>query len=308
MHAVEWIVIGASGFVGQNLARFLTRDHSLLLTHFQSPLAGDLAANIPSIRLDIREREAVFRALADVSPRMVVHAAGNKNVRHCEMYPKEAYETNALGAKNVASACREIGATMIYLSTDLVFQCVNGWHRENDTPLPTTIYGKSKLLGEELVQGELTNAVVCRSGGIYGKGSPLLQWLSTELKSGRIVDCFTDVFNTPTYADNLAEMVERIACDRLTGIFHVAGPQRVNRHEFFGCYALEFGLNALLLRAVEAGDQRERLLLQPDASLSSDLTRSRLGVPFNNIKQGFQRLRTLDRSDAETVAIHHKIG
>lgn len=305
---MTWIVVGASGFVGRNLARFFSKNHSVILTHFQSPLPADLVVSIPSIRLDIRDRDMVFRALADVSPKVVVHVAGNKNVQQCEMYPEEAYETNAGGAKNVAGACREIGATMIYLSTDLVFECLNGWYTENDTAVPATIYGKSKLLGEELVQAELSNAAICRSGGIYGKGSPLLQWLSTELESGRPVDCFTDVFNTPTYADNLAEMLEKIACDKLTGIFHTAGPQRVNRYEFFGCYALQFGLNARLLRAVEAGNKRKQLLLQPDASLSSELTQSKLGVPFNNVEQGFRRLRILDSSYAETIAIHHKVG
>ena len=104
-------------------------------------------------------------------------------------------------------------------------------------PQPSLAYGRSKLQGERFAREELNDVAICRSGGIYGKGSPLLGWLSAELDAGRTVDCFVDVFNTPTYAENLGEMMETIIRKRLTGVFHTVGRERVSRFEFFKSYA-----------------------------------------------------------------------
>jgi len=226
-----------------------------------------------------------------VKPDVVIHAAGNKNVRFCEDHPDEAYRTNAHGTQNVARSCRNFGARMIYLSTDLVFSCATGDYKENELPQPTLAYGRSKLLGEKLALEELKDVAVCRSGGIYGKGSPLLSWFSTEINAGRTVDCFVDVFNTPTYLENLAEMMEVILSNRLSGVFHTVGRERVSRFEFFQSYADTFGLDVSLLVPISTAGVKDRIFLQPDSSLSVDQTSKRLGIAFNSIREGFARLK-----------------
>jgi len=221
----------------------------------------------------------------------VIHAAGNKNVRFCEDNPEEAYRTNAQGTQNVARACRDFGVRMVYLSTDLVFRCERGNYKEDELPQPTLAYGRSKLHGEKLALEELDNVAVCRSGGIYGKGSPLLTWLSTEINAGRTVDCFVDVFNTPTYLENLAEMMEVILSKELSGVFHTVGRERVSRFEFFRSYANTFELDAGLLSPIPSTGSKDELFLQPDSSLSVDQTSKQLGIKFNSISEGFARLK-----------------
>jgi dTDP-4-dehydrorhamnose reductase len=221
----------------------------------------------------------------------VIHAAGNKDVRFCEDHPDDANQINARGTQNVARACRGFGASMIYLSTDLVFSCLRGDYKEDELPQPTLVYGRSKLLGERFALDELKHVAICRSGGIYGKESPLLSWLSAELAAGRNVDCFVDVFNTPTYVENLAEMIETIIRKRLTGVFHTVGRERVSRFEFFQTYARAFGLDEDLLSPVSIANIKDRLFLQPDSSLSVDQTSKRLGVAFNSTAEGLTRLK-----------------
>src|SRR5215475_3079652 len=196
------LITDGSGFVGKNLAEFLTDDWLVTTTYFKHPITSDSAAQ-SSFQLDVRDADAVSSIFERAGPKVVVHAAGNKDVRFCEDHPDEAYQVNALGTQNVARACRHVGASMIYLSTDLVFGCVRGDYKEDELPKPALAYGRSKLQGEKFALEELKDVAVCRSGGIYGKGSPLLSWLSAELVAGRNVECFVDVFNTPTYAENL---------------------------------------------------------------------------------------------------------
>jgi dTDP-4-dehydrorhamnose reductase len=283
------LITGGSGFVGRNLVTLFADRFSVSTTYFQHPVTSD--AGVQSVRLDIRDAQAVSSVIEHVKPDVVIHAAGNKNVRFCEDHPDEAYRTNAHGTQNVARACRNFEARMIYLSTDLVFSCTTGDYKENELPQPTLAYGRSKLLGENLALEELKDVAVCRSGGIYGKGSPLLSWFSTEINSGRTVDCFVDVFNTPTYLENLAEMMEAILRKRLPGVFHTVGRERVSRFEFFQAYADTFGLDASLLVPISTAGVKDRIFLQPDSSLSVDQTSKRLGITFNSTREGFVRLK-----------------
>ena len=283
------LITGGSGFVGHNLANYFAPRMPVVTTYLRQPVVPDSTA--PSFRLDIRDAEAVLSIFGRVAPKVVIHAAGNKNIRFCEDYPDEAYRINALGTRNVARACRDFGAGMIYISTDLVFSGVKGNYEEDELPQPASAYGQSKLQGERFALEELEDVAVCRSGGIYGRGSPLLSWLSAEIEAGRRVECFVDVFNTPTYAENLAEMLEAVMRKRLVGVFHTAGRERVSRFEFFRSYAGTFGLDVDLLSPVPVGGLQERLLLQRDSSLSVERTAERLGVAFDSVTEGFARLK-----------------
>ena len=233
----------------------------------------------------------MFSLFDQVRPAAVIHAAGNKNLRFCEEQPDEAFRVNAGGTQNVARACRRVGAKLIYLSTDLVFSCTEGNYQEHDLPEPTLAYGKSKLLGEKFALAELDQVAVCRSGGIYGKGSPLLQWFAGEIEAGKMVECFTDVFNTPTYVDNLGEMMETVLEKQLVGVFHTVGRERVSRFEFFRAYAETLGLDVSLLSPVSFKDLKDTLLLQTDSSLAIAETARKLRLTFNSVGEGFTRLQ-----------------
>lgn len=287
------LITGGSGFVGSNLARFFASRNSVAITYFQSAIPTDLEATTQAFAVDIRDSEAVTGLFSENQPDWVIHAAGNKNVRECERQPEEAEKTNVLGTENIAKACYEYGSKLVYISTDLVFDCATGNYQENTTPEPTLVYGKTKLAGERKAQNILPNVAICRSGGIYGKASPLLKWLTQQLQEEQVVECFTDVYNTPTYAENLAEMIEVVMQQNLTGIFHTVGCDRVNRFELFQTYARIFGLNTDLIKAVEAGDRKTQLLLQADASLSITQTTQKLGIPFNSVSEGMQRLKAV---------------
>jgi dTDP-4-dehydrorhamnose reductase len=283
------LITGGSGFVGKNLANSFAPHCSVATTYFQHPTGPEAVGQ--SFRLDVTDAKQVVSLFERVKPDVVIHAAGNKDVRFCEDHPHDAHRINAEGTQNVARACHDFGASMIYLSTDLVFDCARGDYKEDELPQPALAYGRSKLEGERFALQELKDVAICRSGGIYGKASPLLSWLSAELEGGRTVDCFVDVFNTPTYVENLAEMMMAIIRERLTGVFHTVGRERVSRFEFFQSYAGTFGLDGDVLSPVSIASIKDRLFLQPDSSLSIDQTSKRLDVVFNSPAEGFTRLK-----------------
>lgn len=284
------LITGGSGFVGRNLAEFFSNRFRVTTTYFQHPLA-DADSFGETFQLDIRDEHAVRSLVERVAPSVVIHAAGNKNVRFCEANPGEAQRINALGTQSIARACRRFGARLVYISTDLVFDCARGNYEEAEKPEPTLVYGSSKLRGEELASEELPAVAICRSGGIYGTESPLLAWFSGEVNAGRSVECPVDVFNTPTYAENLGEMIEAIINRGLAGVFHTVGCERVSRFEFFGSYTRQFGLAGNLVTPVSLADMKDISMLRPDSSLSSQRTAGLLGIDFNSVAEGFVRLR-----------------
>lgn len=282
------LVIGGTGFVGNNLSRCFSEDYDVVIAS-RNPREGIPYTWYP---LDITQPGAADELLAKLAPTAVIHAAGVKDVRFCENNPEYAFRVNGQGTLNVASACSIAGCKLLYLSTDLVFPCDSGWYREVDRPGSPLIYGRSKAIGEEHALRIHKNVAVCRSGGVYGRVSPLLRWVADQLRDGHDVECFTDVYNTPTYADNLADMLKDIIASGRKGIFHTVGAARVNRFEFFSLFASEFNLDRSRLKPVAAGnDRRREMLLMPDSSLSSEVTTNVLKVKGISPEQGFKLLR-----------------
>jgi len=283
-------ILGGSGFVGSNLVRHFSPDYEVFYSYCSTP-RPEIQSSSTAVQLDIRDESAVQKVISEIVPAFAIHAAGVKNVPACEVNPEWAFAINSEGSQNVARACSKFGAWMLYLSTDLVFECDRGTYREDEIPAPTTVYGRSKLAGEEMVLAETDDLTICRSGGLYGRSSPLLAWVAGELGAGRKVQAYTDVLNTPTYCVNLAEMLEIAMQKRLAGTLHMTGPDRASRYTLFATFAGIFGYDVELLEATAAGENRQKLMLQADASLSGDASAQRLGVVRDGVERGMARLK-----------------
>jgi len=107
------------------------------------------------------------------------------------------------------------------------------------------------------------------------------------------VDCFLDVYNTPTFVDNFADMLDSVIRHNLTGLFHTVGRQRVNRFELFSLFTHAFNFDHTLLKPVRGGDRLGEMLLLPDSSLRSESSASRLGVTPDSPAEGFLKLKAL---------------
>ena len=151
-------ITGTNGQLGVAL-RHVLRDHRLILLDHQT--------------LDIGAPHAT-NALVALFPEVVIHAAAMTDVDGCERNPDEAYRTNALGAKHVALACAELNAALVYISTDYVFDGAKGEpYNEDDAPNPLSVYGRTKLDGENFVCAIAPRHYVARTSWVYARGSEL---------------------------------------------------------------------------------------------------------------------------------------
>jgi len=205
----------------------------ILTEHCRS--IGDVVFPYDHKRLDIADRDFVSEVLRRERPDAVINCAAWTDVDGCERDHDRAYAANAEGPEALAMASREIGAQLITISTDYVFDGQKeGFYTQRDQPSPESIYGLSKLEGERRAQLANARTVVVRSGFIFGMGGT--NFLSTIIQRagrGEQLKSISDAWGTPTYAPDLARRLRELADLDLPGIFHVVndGPG-VTYHEF----------------------------------------------------------------------------
>jgi dTDP-4-dehydrorhamnose reductase len=161
----------------------------------------------PKERIDITKKE-IFIAIKKVKPEFVIHCAAFTDVDGCEIQKEKAWEVNVTGTENVAKACQKIGAKMIYVSTDFVFDGKKGMYKETDKTNPINYYGKTKLEGEKRVKEICKNYVIARTSVLYGWHERLnfVTWVIEQLKNKNKIRIVTDQYTSPTLADNLAKL------------------------------------------------------------------------------------------------------
>ena len=212
------LITGANGQLGRSLQEVLTTEELLPLSH------ADADVTDPTI----------IEHIAAWQPDVVIHAAAMTDVDGCERNPEAAYRVNALGTRNVAVACQQANAAMVYISTDYVFDGTKGdayW--EFDVPNPLSVYGASKLAGEQIVQQLLSRFWIVRTAWLYRPGhrnfvTTILR-LAQQRAELQVVE--TEV-GSPTYAPDLATAIAQLIRRPLYGVYHLVNRGRCSRFEF----------------------------------------------------------------------------
>ena len=212
------LVTGASGQVGRELVE-------LCAARGDDPIAAGR-------EVDVCDRSAVEAAVRAARPDVVVHAAAWTAVDACEADPDRAHAVNAQGTANVRDASRAARAHLVYLSTDYVFDGTKPTpYVESDTPSPRSVYGASKLAGEEHL--DRSRDLVIRISWVCGRyGNNMVKTLLRLGRDGVAPAFVTDQRGHPTIVADLVPMVRRLAEERRTGVFHVTNQGSVSWYEF----------------------------------------------------------------------------
>ncbi len=214
------LLSGSGGQLGLELSELLPRH-------------GHEVVAFSKDELDVADFGAVRSALEEHSPDLVLNAAAYTNVDGCETQTDLAYRVNALGPRNLAQLCEERGCDLLHVSTNYVFDGASERPYEPfDTPNPISVYGRSKLAGEEYVR-QLTNRwYVVRSAGVYGRGHNFVRTmlrLGVERDALKVKD---DEFISPTYAVDLAQGIAGVIEAGHYGLYHLANTGSCSWYEF----------------------------------------------------------------------------
>ena len=171
--------------------------------------------------LDVRHAQSVARAMQDVQT--VVHLAAMTDVDLCETKPEQAASVNIQGTKNVVDAANQVGARVIHLSTDYVFDGLSSSeYLENQRPSPINTYGRTKLEGERYVLTDPGHLVV-RTSWVIGDGTNFVRSILSAARAMRVVKVVEDQVGRPTFAADLALALRALINSEVAGIVHVCG-------------------------------------------------------------------------------------
>ncbi len=183
--------------------------------------------NIPCIgtgraELDITDKDAVLRYFGSVKPCAVIHCAAYNSVDKAENDIENCNAVNVLGTENIAVACKHINAKMMYFSSDYVFDGEkNGAYEINDDKNPPSVYGMSKLRGEEKIRENIDMYFILRISWAFGiNGSNFVKTMLKLSETKREIDIVSDQIGSPTYTKDLAKLVCDMIDTEKYGIYH----------------------------------------------------------------------------------------
>jgi len=220
-------VIGANGQLGTDVVSAFSKEgHDVsVLTHSD---------------IELSDLDSVSKQLKARGADVVVNTAAMHNVDNCEKDPQRAFAVNAVGARNLSLVANDLGAKLIHVSTDYVFDGAKSTpYEESDAPNPLNVYGNSKLAGEYFVRNTAEQHFVVRTSAIYGK-SPcrakrglnfidLMLKLSKERSEVRVVD--SEVV-TPTSTSEIASQIVVLSKSDAYGLYHATAEGSCSWYEF----------------------------------------------------------------------------
>jgi dTDP-4-dehydrorhamnose reductase len=234
------LITGGSGTLGRWVVRLASAAWDVTATYLTHLSHG---FDVDWRQLDVRDQSSVEALIEDVRPGVIIHTAALNPGQGTEFHA-----VNAEGTRHVAQAAAAVGARLIHVSTDVLFDGEKGNYVEEDPPSPITPYGRSKALAEEAVSASGADAVIVRTSLIYGIAAEApddtprdtrwrhwdrqTRWIVGDLQAGKPVRLFTDELRCPVWVKRLASAVVELAGRSYAGVLHVAGAQALSRYAF----------------------------------------------------------------------------
>ena len=215
------LVTGANGQLGKDLMQVIVA-------------AGDEAFGIDIDTVDITSRDAVHDVLATLHPDAVINCAAFTAVDACEDNTETAMLVNGTAVRWVAEASDAVGAHLVHVSTDYVFDGSKiGPYIETDVPNPQSVYGRTKLVGEQEALAAGSGVAVVRTSWVCGfHGNNMVKTVHKLAQERDSLSFVSDQIGHPTFTSDLAPMLHRLATDRRAGLFHGTNQGAVSWHEF----------------------------------------------------------------------------
>ena len=287
------VVTGASGLLGLTLCRSWRGEHRVV------GLARDRTLNIPGVQLEYTDLQVdadIASVLAPLRPDMIVHCAAMTDVDACERNPAAARRVNSEIPCQIATWCASNVVRLVHVSTDAVFDGVDGNYDEDALPHPINAYAQSKLGGERAVSAASPDALIARINlfGWSRTGSrSLAEFFVNRLATGQTAGGFTDVRFSPLLANHLAHFLLLSGCSTLRGVRHFASRDGVSKYAFGRMIADAFGFDPALVVATVSDDMAFAAPRPKDLTLDATRVAQELGLGLPSVEEGIRDLHKL---------------
>jgi dTDP-4-dehydrorhamnose reductase len=292
------LLVGGSGMLGSNIV-VSNSAFDLYPTYLRNRIAHPRA-----LRLDISDRDSVLKQVEAIKPEVIVHTGGMTKPTVCEKEPALAHRVNVEGTAHLVEAARSVGARFIFLSSDLVFDGSAERYDEDSPTNPLSVYGHTKVEGEELVRtGSEDFAIVCTTV-MYGWSSryteSMAEWVLRGLQQrtkSRELNMYHDQYRQFILINDLVAVIfELIGMEGpLNGTILVAGPELLSRYEFAKRLAQTFGLPEATIRSIPFDSTPQAAFTSKRLRLDTSKAARILRTPIRGVDDGLRAMVALSK-------------
>ena len=283
------LVTGGSGFVAGSVIAHAGPDWEIHAIDRLEPPA--FRKGVSWHRIDLRDADDLRRSFRRIRPDAVIHTAALADIDYCEEHQDEAEAVNVGVTRELARLCRELGAKLVFLSTDTVFDGERGHYSEEDSPGPLNFYAQTKVRAENVVAAEAGPAVVARMAlvmglPVLGSGNSFLSRMIPALKAGHEVGIPDIEIRSPIDVITLGHALLELAGNDFTGRIHLAGNDRLSRFAMLRRIVERLGYSPALVVVRNPANIPGRAPRPRDVSLNNARARATLRTPMRNLDEG----------------------
>ncbi len=291
------LITGSNGLLGLHLVNMLvnTTDHEIIATSKREPHIVLQNSRLHYFNLDITDGLEVDRMLQKLQPDIIIHCAALTQVDECELEPIKAWEINVTATRFLVDAAKQINAFFIFLSTDFVFDGLNGPYKETDPVGPVNYYGSTKVAAEKAVEESGLQYAIVRTCLLYGailngNRNNIITWVKESLEMGNTIRVVNDQSRTPTYVNDLVRGVLLIAEKRAEGFFHLSGSMMMSPYQMARQTANFLKLPETLIEKVDASDFSQAAKRPPITGFIIDKATTVLGFEPVSFEEGLKSM------------------
>jgi len=287
------LVTGASGLLGLNLALEAAKQHTVYGTINSHPIKSKV---FEVVRTDLVKPGALDRVLIQVDPDWVIHCAALANLEACELDPTLARQLNTELPEKLAHLVARGGARLLHVSTDAVFDGQRGGYTETDQPNPLSEYARTKMDGELAVLAANPEAIIARVnlfGWSLSGTRSLAEFFFNNLKAGKPVMGFTDIYFCPLFVIELAIIFMEMLSIGLKGLYHAVSSECITKYEFGVRLARQFNLNEGLIAPTKVSAAGLNAARSHKLTLNSDKLTKDIHKPMPDLSTGLSHFYKL---------------
>jgi dTDP-4-dehydrorhamnose reductase len=285
------LITGSNGLLGQKLVKHLTKNNIPFIATSKGKNRNPDCMDALYSTMDISSSDDIKSVFNRFIPTHLIHTAAMTNVDECEEFPLECEKLNVEATQLLFEAAQKIGAHFQLLSTDFVFDGLKGNYSERDVPNPLSVYARSKVSAENLV---LTSSYpkfsIVRTIILYGKANNLSRsnivcWAKEALSKGQPLSIIDDQFRAPTWADDLAWACIRICDLQKTGIYHIAGPEKMSIYDLVLRIAKFYSFSTEFLTKTDSLSLNQKAKRPPKTGFDLQKAQAELSYKPKNLEE-----------------------
>jgi dTDP-4-dehydrorhamnose reductase len=290
------LIIGGSGLIGYNLVKEFTKDkNDVEFTYFENkvPLKNNHKLN-STIKNDTIE------FICKINPDIVIQTVALAGVDLAEKNHDLANQVTVDSTENIIQGCKSCKSKLVYVSTTYVFDGEKEIFEENDKPNPKSYYGITKLRAEKLIQNSNIKYLILRTDQPYfwiekwQRINSVVRVLNT-LKTNSVLNEITDWFNLPTYVPDFVKATKTLVNNNENGVFHITGPDFINRYTWSLKVAELFGLNKKLINPITA-NKLSLSVQRKNINVSNKKLYNKTGIKMRSVNEGLLDMLNNDNS------------